>query len=278
MEKSEALEKLGEALAKAQGQIQDAKKDSDNPFFKSHYADLASVWEACRKPLSDNGLAVIQSIEVKEGKRFVSTMLLHSSGQFIASELDLTMKEETMQSIGSAITYARRYSLSALVGVAPDDDDDGEGAVGRINNKVSATAPVGAQKNNEKHWCSVHNCAFIEMKGKDGKSHWYSHKSGDKWCNEKDIIKEDEDLFPNTSTTEPPTGAKPPVVDAVKQEKGVEPVIKSLGDLFQACLKNHSEKFATSGDVLKFLGKKQADIVDPAAEYTEIEKKLKGGV
>lgn len=131
MQKSEQLDKLGEALSKAQGIILDAKKGSTNPFFKSKYADLASVWEACRRPLSNNGLSIVQSIEVKDGKRYLDTMLLHSSGQFISSSLDLSLKDESMQSIGSAITYARRYSLSAIVGICADEDDDGEAAVGR---------------------------------------------------------------------------------------------------------------------------------------------------
>ena len=139
MEKSELINELSAALSKAQGQIEDAKKDSNNPFFKTKYADLASVWEACRKPLSSNNLAVIQTIEVKEGKRYLETMLSHSSGQFIRSSLDLSSKEESMQAIGSAITYARRYSLSAIVGVCPDDDDDAEKAMGRVKPEEKPT-------------------------------------------------------------------------------------------------------------------------------------------
>ncbi len=130
MQRSTDVNELAAALAKAQGQIQDAKKDSSNPFFHSKYADLASVWEACRTPLSSNGLAVVQTIEMKDGKRTLETTLIHSSGQWIASQLDLVPKEETAQSIGSAITYNRRYALSALVGVCPDDDD-GEDAMAR---------------------------------------------------------------------------------------------------------------------------------------------------
>ena len=103
-----------------------AIKDSSNPFFKMQYADLASVWEACRKPLSDNGLSIVQTLD--DGK--VETILLHTSGQYVSSVLAFTAKEQTSQSIGSAITYARRYALSALVGICPDDDD-GEAAMGR---------------------------------------------------------------------------------------------------------------------------------------------------
>ncbi len=140
MQKSETINELATALAKAQGQIQDAKKDSSNPFFKSHYADLASIWAACRKPLSDNGLSVVQTIEVKEGKRILESILFHSSGQWISSSLDLLAKEETEQALGSAITYTRRYALSALVGISPDDDD-AEAAMARpFGNQLPASA------------------------------------------------------------------------------------------------------------------------------------------
>ncbi len=146
MRRSENINELAIALAKAQGQILDAKKDSNNPFFKSKYADLASVWEACRKPLSNNGLSVVQTIEIKygsfcpsEGRRILESTLMHTSGQWISSELDLLPKEESEQAIGSAITYTRRYALAALVGICPDDDD-GEAAMAR-----PAKSPVSTE-------------------------------------------------------------------------------------------------------------------------------------
>ncbi len=138
MIKSEAINELATALAKAQGQIKPALKDSSNPFFKSNYADLASVWEACRKPLSDNGLSVIQTLDEKEAETLLETTLLHSSGQFITSALKIMPKDETSQAIGSAITYARRYALSAMVGVCADEDDDGETSMGRGKTKPTA--------------------------------------------------------------------------------------------------------------------------------------------
>jgi hypothetical protein len=120
---SEAIDKLGTALSKAQSCITFAAKDTANPFFKSKYADLASVWEACRKALTDNGLAVIQSPSAEGPKVTVLTTLLHASGQYIASELTMVAAANTPQGVGSAITYARRYALSSMVGVAQDDDD-----------------------------------------------------------------------------------------------------------------------------------------------------------
>lgn len=120
---SEQINELGAALAKAQGLIEGAKKDSANPFFKSKYADLASVWEACRKHLSDNGLSVTQCPEESENGIAVETMLLHSSGQWIKSRYTMPVSKLDAQAVGSAITYARRYALASIVGIAPEDDD-----------------------------------------------------------------------------------------------------------------------------------------------------------
>jgi hypothetical protein len=127
---SETLGKLSEALAKAQGEIKGAKKDSDNPFFHSHYADLASVLEACREPLSKNGLAIVQLPGQNGEGLFIDSVLLHSSGEWISGRLHIKPVKEDPQGIGSAVTYGRRYGLQALVGIAPEDDD-GEAAMGR---------------------------------------------------------------------------------------------------------------------------------------------------
>lgn len=126
---SPELGELAAALAKAQAAIKGAVKDSDNPFFKSKYADLASVWDACRKQLTDNELAVVQA-PVMNGSLGVTTMLLHSSGQWIAAHLSAMPKDQGPQAIGSVISYLRRYSLAAFAGV-PQIDDDAEGAEGR---------------------------------------------------------------------------------------------------------------------------------------------------
>jgi hypothetical protein len=96
-----------------------AVKDSANPFFKSKYADLASIWDACREPLSKNELAIIQ-IPQCDG---IETILAHSSGEWIKGFLKISPAKQDAQSIGSALTYARRYALAAMVGIAPEDDD-----------------------------------------------------------------------------------------------------------------------------------------------------------
>jgi hypothetical protein len=121
---SENIGELAAALAKAQSAMPNASKDATNPHFKSRYADLASIWDACRKPLTDNGLAVIQApVSVEAGYVGLTTTLLHASGQWIAETVSAPLTQNTAQSVGSALTYLRRYALAAMVGVAPDDDD-----------------------------------------------------------------------------------------------------------------------------------------------------------
>jgi hypothetical protein len=112
------------ALSKAQAEISGALKDSDNPFFKSKYADLASVMDACRLPLTRNGLSYIQKTYSVNDKYFIETILAHSSGQSITSgPVEVLISKRDAQGFGSAITYFRRYQLSALIGVAQIDDD-----------------------------------------------------------------------------------------------------------------------------------------------------------
>lgn len=128
---SESVNELAGSLSKAQGMIEGAKKDAANPFFKSKYADLESVWTACRKALTENGLSIVQGVEsTATGAVIVNTRLLHCSGQWIEDSLSMTPKDQTPQSIGSAISYGRRYALAAMVGVY-QTDDDAEAAQGR---------------------------------------------------------------------------------------------------------------------------------------------------
>jgi hypothetical protein len=139
-EQSEQIGELAAALAIAQGKITGALKDSANPFFKSKYADLASVWDACRGPLSENGLAVIQQTESDDSGVFVITTLAHSSGQWMRSRLRLHPKDDSPQGMGSAITYGRRYALASMVGVA-QVDDDGNAASGRDSETKGVHSP-----------------------------------------------------------------------------------------------------------------------------------------
>jgi len=123
---SPSIGKLGEALAKAQAEMEGAAKDATNPHFRSKYADLASIRDACR-PLAKFGIAFLQPTRAEGPHVTVTTLLLHSSGEWIAEDLTLTAGQNTPQAVGSAITYGRRYGLAAMVGIAPEDDD-GEAA------------------------------------------------------------------------------------------------------------------------------------------------------
>lgn len=140
---SATIGKLAEALAKAQANFDPVLKDSENPAFRSKYADLATVIEATRKHLSAQGIAIIQMpharLDSEESTLRLTTIMVHSSGEWIHSELSLpAMMRERLdsQTVGSAITYARRYALSAMTGVA-QQDDDGNAATG-IGSKEAA--------------------------------------------------------------------------------------------------------------------------------------------
>ncbi len=135
LEMSSEVDKIFSALSKAQGKVEGAKKEVANTFFKSRYADLSSVWEACRAALTENELAVVQtpSCTLDEAGGIavhVTTMLTHASGQWIRDTVTMRPKENSPQGVGSTITYARRYALAAIAGVAPEDDD-GNAASGR---------------------------------------------------------------------------------------------------------------------------------------------------
>jgi hypothetical protein len=129
---SETIGALAAALSKAQADITGALKDSSNPFFKSKYADLASCWDACRKQLAANNLCVIQTTDLDDltNQTVLKTILAHSSGEWVKSITPILTKDNSPQAQGSGITYARRYALAAIVGLA-QVDDDAEAAQGR---------------------------------------------------------------------------------------------------------------------------------------------------
>lgn len=112
-----------EDLNAAQSEMTSAKKDSTNPHFRSNYADLASVQAACMPALLKYGFAVVQMPETLDGKHFLKTVFMHRSGDRLECSLPMLMNKQDMQGYGSAMTYARRYGLMSLAGIAPDDDD-----------------------------------------------------------------------------------------------------------------------------------------------------------
>lgn len=115
---------IATALAAAQAQMGKALKSANNPHFKSKYADLASVVDACMPSLNAHGIAVIQPTTDEEAGRFVETILIHGeSGETLKCRVPLIVQKNDMQGYGSAVTYARRYGLMSMAGIAPEDDD-----------------------------------------------------------------------------------------------------------------------------------------------------------
>lgn len=140
--RSTEITNLAAALCKAQGSMAGAKKDSENPHFRNAYADLASVWEAIRKPLTENGLSVVQFPCTKGNGVEIETILLHVSGEYVSNVLWVPCSKNDAQGLGSAITYGRRYALMAVTGIAPVDDD-GNDATGSHKPGVPGSAGGG---------------------------------------------------------------------------------------------------------------------------------------
>lgn len=144
--RSEQINELAAALAKAQGEMGHATRSSVNPHYRTTYADLSEVINAIREPFSRNGLSYSQHVSYSDGIVSVDTILMHSSGQWESSRISSPVAKADAQGIGSATTYCRRYSLAAIAGIA-QADDDGNAASGRYGGNIgtaeeTATAPV----------------------------------------------------------------------------------------------------------------------------------------
>ena len=123
MQKSESIAALAAALAKAQGEMENAGKNSVNPHFKSRYADLAEILNTVRPVLSKHGLAVTQFPAFEGNLAHVETILTHASGEWMSGTCSAPVQKSDPQGVGSALTYLRRYSLAAVCGLAQEDDD-----------------------------------------------------------------------------------------------------------------------------------------------------------
>ena len=123
MQKSESIAALAASLAEAQGEIENATKNSQNPHLKNRYADLAEILNTVRPVLSRHGLAVSQHPSYSDGMVHVETIMLHKSGEWMSSTISTPVQKPDPQGVGSACTYARRYSLAAIVGLSQEDDD-----------------------------------------------------------------------------------------------------------------------------------------------------------
>lgn len=158
MKTSESIVKIAPALLKSQRETGAAKKDSTNPFFHSKYADLGAVMEACKGPLNNNGITVLQPVVGAN----VETILIHESGEWMSSETPIVAKSANdPQALGSAISYARRYGLQSMVFI-PAEDDDGNVAT----RNGSQTAAVPAFPDDTGPVASAGKCAICGASGK----------------------------------------------------------------------------------------------------------------
>lgn len=128
MYKSDTTSQLFTALSQAQGEFKAAIMDTTNPHFKSRFASLNAVQEVYRLPFLKHGLSVVQMVESVDERYEIVTTLGHKSGEWISSQFKLLIDRQNMQGLGMAITYARRYAISAMVGIVSDEDDDGNSA------------------------------------------------------------------------------------------------------------------------------------------------------
>jgi hypothetical protein len=163
MKTSEKITTIAPALCKAQAAIKAATKDATNPHFRSKYADLTSVIDACKAALNAAGITFLQPVRAGESGVVVETVLLHTSGEWISDELELPVSKNDAQGVGSAITYGRRYGLQSMVGI-PAEDDDGNAAV-KAPNASSAAADkiISANKERPSHPTQVMHDALAAM-------------------------------------------------------------------------------------------------------------------
>jgi hypothetical protein len=163
---------LSEALVKAVGELSNVAKTAANPYFKSKYAPLDAIIDATRPVLAKHGLAVIQEPLFMEGTAGVETIIIHKDGASCSSTLLLPLKDQSPQGVGSAITYARRYALAAVLGIASEDDDDGNVSTGlhKKQEPAPAKSPVREVSKEEAKatatWKNVEITNIREIQGK----------------------------------------------------------------------------------------------------------------
>ena len=191
------MEHIAKALAAAQQEMDGALKQSENPHFRSKYADLGNVIDACMPALNKHGIAVVQPIESTELGSVVKTVLIHESGESLSCSVPLILGKQDMQGFGSAVTYARRYGLMAMAGIAPEDDDGNQavkstpaGAALRDAWKqgVEDALPVNATPEQKAKAYADAICADFEGKGEKALHN--------RWNNHKAIIENLEKRFP----------------------------------------------------------------------------------
>lgn len=179
MQKSESIAALAEALAAMQGEVENATKNSQNPHLKNRYADLAEILNTVRPVLSRHGLAVSQHPSYADGHVHVETIMLHKSGEWMSSTISTPVQKSDPQGVGSACTYARRYSLAAIVGLSQEDDD------GHAASKQPAPAPPAPAKpeppitdSQRKTLMAIYSGADRETRLSDANAHFQAVKPG----------------------------------------------------------------------------------------------------
>lgn len=151
MEKSESIKEIGKALMTFQQKVDKIKKDASNPFFKSKYATLSNILDTVQLPLIESGLSFAQ---LPDGEHNLTTLLMHpASGEFLQASYNMTPVKNDPQAVGSAITYARRYALGAILGLNIDEDDDGNKASGKKQETKT-------EKEQEKPWLNPKSPAW----------------------------------------------------------------------------------------------------------------------
>src|SRR5690554_3738699 len=162
MRKSESIKNLAVALSKFQNEVKNPKNTADNPFYDSKYAPLQDVLNEVRPLLSKHGLSVIQSPSGDGQSVSITTLLLHESGEWIEFDpLVLKAQKITPQGAGSAITYGRRYALSAILGISSEDDDDGNSLESaQQNNQVSGQKKQLSEKQVKRLYAIASSAGF----------------------------------------------------------------------------------------------------------------------
>ena len=183
MQKSESIAALAEALAAVQGEVENATKNSQNPHLKNRYADLAEILNTVRPVLSRHGLAVSQHPSYTDGHVHVETIMLHKSGEWMSSTISTPVQKSDPQGVGSACTYARRYSLAAIVGLSQEDDDGHAASKQPKQPARPAPAPAAPAKpeplitdSQRKTLMAIYNGADRETRLSDANAHFRTIK------------------------------------------------------------------------------------------------------
>lgn len=228
---SESLKAISVALAKAHLAFKPIIKSSKVDYATSSgrkqysYAPLSEVIEATKEALSANELALIQFTKLVEGNVILITLLAHSSGEWVAGELYVGRQDQPPQSEGSSLTYKRRYGMSAMLGVASEEDDDAETATKTLEG-VKREATDGHPV---EHWCEEHKAVFF----KRGKMRAYAHPiegtDPPKWCDEvkpihtvEQVAREMAEAATSTPTTPVASQGQPPLIDLVSLRESLQ--------------------------------------------------------